>query len=368
MKNRTIVGIMLSLLVTTMLTLALNIQPVKSNPGVLFSDDFNDNVADGWTEHLGTWSVIDGEYSVSVGIVENGISTVDSLTLSDYVIEANLRFTDSVGFRAGIVFRYTDNAHYYAFEPSNEYDDIGLIKYTPENSGYGTVITSTGNWAYPIERDTDYLLKVIVQGDTFTCFINGEEVISGSDGSYTTGKVGLRARRADVFFDDFTVYGIEPIQLTRNLSIKLSGDFDYSSKEKIKVKVAALVKDADTMEGVSDANVTVEIYYQNGTLWISDNMAERLAGTGIYEWESSETIYAMDIEDGIFLAHVKASIGEGPVATDMLLIHIDPPGDSSTFSMTPLIYYVTAIIVIAAGTIAGVALLRKHRRSQMTPQ
>lgn len=144
-------------------------------------------------------------------------------------------------------------------------------------------------------------------------------------------------------------------------------DFDYSSKETIKVKVAALVKDAETMEAVSDANVSIDIYHPNGTLWVSDNMTENHAGTGIYEWESSETIYAMDIEDGIFLAHVKASIGEGPVATDMLLIHIDPPRDNSTFSMTPLIYYLTAIIVIAAGTIIGIALLRKDRRSQITP-
>ncbi len=83
MKTKITSGIVLTLLITALLPLALNIHLVESNPDLLFSDDFNDGVADGWTEHLGTWSVVSGEYFVSVGIVENGISTVDSLTSSD---------------------------------------------------------------------------------------------------------------------------------------------------------------------------------------------------------------------------------------------------------------------------------------------
>lgn len=59
-------------------------------------------------QHLGTWSVIDGEYFVSVGFVENGISTVNELNLADCMIETNLRFSDTeVGFRAGIVISDT---------------------------------------------------------------------------------------------------------------------------------------------------------------------------------------------------------------------------------------------------------------------
>jgi hypothetical protein len=63
-----------------MFTLTFKIQPAKSNPETVFFDDFNDGVADGWTEHSGAWGVVNGEYSVRVDIVENGISTVMSLT------------------------------------------------------------------------------------------------------------------------------------------------------------------------------------------------------------------------------------------------------------------------------------------------
>jgi len=177
---------------------------------VLFFDDFNDDVADGWTEHLGTWSIIDGEYRISVpGIVETGLSIVDNLSLTDYVIKAKVRFTDALGFRAEIAFRYTDNEHYYTFGLSNEYDVAFLGIYSPGDSEYGEVFAdSGGDGSYPTETDTEYLLRVEIQGNTFRCFINGEEVCSGTDGTYDSGKVGLRARRADVFFDDFTVIEI----------------------------------------------------------------------------------------------------------------------------------------------------------------
>ena len=102
-------------------------------------DDFNDGVADGWTEHLGTWSVISGEYFISVGIVENGISTVSGLNLTDCKVETKLRFNPAVNFRAGIVFRYTDNEHYYSFELSDEYDCAAVTNFLEGSSTDGCV-------------------------------------------------------------------------------------------------------------------------------------------------------------------------------------------------------------------------------------
>lgn len=174
---------------------------------IIFFDDFNDGIANGWTQNLGAWNVIDGKYVAQVpGIVETGISTVDFLNLTDCVIEVKIRFTDDVGFRAGIIFRYTDNEHYYSFELSNEYDDGVLFRYDPSDPLYGHPLASTGgDYSYPIQKNTEYLIKVEVKGNTFKCFINGVEVCSGTDGTYGYGKVGLRAGRAIVYFDDFKV-------------------------------------------------------------------------------------------------------------------------------------------------------------------
>ena len=183
-----------------------------SSETILFYDDFNDDVADNWIEHLGRWSVIDEKYFVSAGIVDNGISTVKGLNIKDCIIETKLRFTDAVGYRAGIVFRYIDNEHYYSFEIGNEYDEIDIIKYSPKNPGYGEKRTfiqlSYGNSSIVIKPNVDYILKIRIQGNMFTAYLNGQKVLSWTDDSYPSGGVGLRARRADVYFDYFTVYSI----------------------------------------------------------------------------------------------------------------------------------------------------------------
>jgi len=176
----------------------------------LFFDDFNDGTADGWTEHLGTWNVINDEYFVTVGLVENGISTVNGLTLTDCIIEVTLRFSDTeVGYRAGIIFRYVDNEHYYSFEIGNEYDEIDIIKYSSKNPEYGESRTfiqpSYGNSSIIIDANVDYTLRIEVHGNMFTAYLNDQEVLSWTEETYSSGKVGLRARRADAFFDNFKV-------------------------------------------------------------------------------------------------------------------------------------------------------------------
>jgi len=171
----------------------------------IFSDDFDDNVADGWTEHLGTWSVVDGEYRASVlGVIETGISTVDALNLTDYVIQTKVRFTDAVGFRAEIVFRFA-NYKYYTFGISNEYD-VAFLAFYQDLADVGEILGDTGgDGSYPIQTHTEYLLRVEIQGNTFKCFIDDVELFSGTDETFSSGRVGYRARRADVFFDNFKV-------------------------------------------------------------------------------------------------------------------------------------------------------------------
>jgi hypothetical protein len=178
------------------------IQPVKAAQN--FSDNFDDGITDGWTQQLGTWSAANGEYRVSVGIIENGISTVNGLSFGDCVIQTQLSFTDSVGFRAGIVFRYADNQHYYALEISNEYNKIDLIRYSPADPGYGDVIAEN---VISINSNINYQFRLEAAGSNFNAYLNGQKVLSGTDNAYTSGVVGLRARRADVSFDNFAASG-----------------------------------------------------------------------------------------------------------------------------------------------------------------
>jgi hypothetical protein len=155
-----------------------------------------------------------------------------------------------------------------------------------------------------------------------------------------------------------------PPPVTPPLSVKLSGEFDYSNKEDINVRLAALVKDANTLRPVSGAHVIIEIYHPNGTLWISGNMLEKLVGTGIYEWESSNKIDKMKLKEGVYLVHVKAFLGVDPTASDMLLFHIDPPLGSEDPPLTTMPYYVGSATVLFVGTIVGIFLIRRHKKMQ----
>lgn len=188
-------------------SLTIDFMRISAEGEVLFFDDFNDGVSDGWTVQLGNFEVIDGEYYTENELGEKSITTVDDLTCTDCIIEVNLRFSGTeAGFRSGIVFRYTDNAHHYVLYVSAETTVAEFCMFTPEDTHWGHTIDGVLNRSVVIDYNTDYLLRVCIQGDTFTGFLNGEKILSVTDGNYTSGQVGLRAQRSDIFFDNFTVY------------------------------------------------------------------------------------------------------------------------------------------------------------------
>ena len=171
---------------------------------LVFFDDFNDGSADGWTVQFGNFAVIDGEYYTENGAGQKSLVTVDGLDLADCVVEVNLRCL--YAFQAALVFRYTDNAHHYTFSVNDEGDCVGVEKYVPGNEHFGEVLGV--NYSVSISLNTDYLVSVRLEGNQFTCFLDGEKVLTVTDDAYTSGQVGLRGQKADVFFDDFRVYSI----------------------------------------------------------------------------------------------------------------------------------------------------------------
>jgi len=144
-------------------------------------------------------------------------------------------------------------------------------------------------------------------------------------------------------------------------TMKLSGGLDYLFQEDVKVRLDALVKDVNTMSPISGANVTVNIYYPNGTLWISDRMEEKLAGTGIYEWESIATIEQMNLDKGVYLVHAEASLNSDLPSTDILLFHIDPPSGAQTTPALTEVYYVAVAITILGAVLSTILLKRRGK-------
>ena len=124
-------------LLITIIGLLLFVIFIQAVGADTLSYNFNNGTSDGWAANQGTWWVAYGEYHTSVGIIDNAITTISGANYNDSVIETQMRFANSsIGYRAGIVFRYLDNQHYYSFELGNQYHEIDLIKYSPTNPNY----------------------------------------------------------------------------------------------------------------------------------------------------------------------------------------------------------------------------------------
>lgn len=157
----------------------------------------------------------------------------------------------------------------------------------------------------------------------------------------------------------------------KRLAIKVSGELDYMYWEKIDVKIAALVSDANTMEPISDADVTIKIYDPDGNLWSSDRMIERPKGTGIYQWEINKTV-AEAHKKGIYLAHIQASFKGGPTVSDIVEFHIDPLYYEKDYQEKDPVHYEkkfqpriviggTLLLLIATGITAAVLMMKKEK-------
>jgi len=146
--------------------------------------------------------------------------------------------------------------------------------------------------------------------------------------------------------------------------VKVSGEHDYMPWENIRIKVAAFVIDIETMEPVSNANVTIAIYDQQNNLWIYDFMTE-IPNSGIYTWESSQTVDKIYSRygKGVFTVVVTVFYNDAKIASDTMTLHIDPfPEQEESGQTVPL--HLIIIIVAAIAVITIPITLHAKRRNE----
>jgi len=172
------------------------------------------------------------------------------------------------------------------------------------------------------------------------------------------GDYTIKARASTVFGEgdtgDNTLTDGTVTIAHRRLTVRLTGEFDYLRMEPVNIRLAALVRDAETMEPVSNAAVNVEIYDAAGNLWGSAPMQEKILESGVYEWFSAGTIGQLRLSKGVYLVRAGASFRDGPMAYDILEFHIDPPAEGINE-----IHYVAFTVVVLANA-AGLALKRRQ--------
>ena len=173
-----------------------------------FFDNFDDGDTEGWLALDGdSWHLENNRYCTDPKDGEHR-NFVGDTTWTDYNVSAQVELKQGKGY--GLYFRAantsTDNVNAYVFQ------------YDP-GFGHGAFLfrqVENGKERSPFARDwapKDYnwynqtrTISIQVKGDTFTAFIDGQQVLQGTHPDYTHGQIGLRTWSSSAAcFDDITV-------------------------------------------------------------------------------------------------------------------------------------------------------------------
>jgi VCBS repeat-containing protein len=186
-------------------TVNISVQRQKIAP---ISDNFNDNIDNGWSHSTGTWLVENGEYSGSGSGGEIAVSIMDASATSDAVIIE----TDYLGQQSGINLN-----GFIIFD----YQGLTDFKYAGArgDSDYWTIGYYDGSWNdVAIFSETIgplqwYRMIVKITGTTVTLYVDdnrdGSGFVRKAEHTYSTmsfGKTGLAVEQSHALFDNFEIY------------------------------------------------------------------------------------------------------------------------------------------------------------------
>lgn len=177
--------------------------PGPTPPVYLLYDDFEDGDTAGWTTSGASWKLapdVTLVYAQS-GASGEAVSSAGNAAWTDYTVQARVKMTAENGFAtgAGLVFRMTDDNHYYWLNLRRPDGQLRLMKKD------GQTWSQIANVPLPQQLTTWYTLKAVLNGNSIKCYVNGVEKINVTDSSMSAGKIGLRTYGTDAEFDYVTV-------------------------------------------------------------------------------------------------------------------------------------------------------------------
>ncbi|MEV6302282.1 family 16 glycoside hydrolase [Actinoplanes sp. NPDC051861] len=173
----------------------------------LFSDNFDDGNADGWSRNGGTWSVVtDGSPAYRQSSTSaNARALAGSTSWTDYTVQARVRpiAFATTARTAGIAARAVSSSQYYALVLTGG----GAAQLQRVSGGTATTLGTaavgggTGTWR---------TLALAVQGSTLRGYVDGTQVVQATDGTFAAGRIGLVTGYASASYDDVAVDTASP--------------------------------------------------------------------------------------------------------------------------------------------------------------
>jgi pectate lyase len=180
---------------------ALLVVPTTARAATLFSDTFEDGNADGWSKSGGSWSVVtdDSRAWRQSGTSSDARATGGSIW-SDQAVQARVKPTGFNGSNrhAAVSARVQNTSNYYYLALTN----TGAVVLGKRVGGGFTTLASApatvtvGSW---------HTLRLEAFGGSLRGFVNGAAVVSATDGTFGSGRVGLATLFASASFDDVLV-------------------------------------------------------------------------------------------------------------------------------------------------------------------
>ncbi|MBB5870300.1 pectate lyase [Allocatelliglobosispora scoriae] len=168
----------------------------------LFTDDFNDGNADGWSKSGGSWAVaVDGgQVYQQTSTGADAKAQAGQATWTDYTVQARIKPLAYNGANRSVAvlgrLQSTTSYYYLALRST------GVLELGKRVGGGFTSLasaptgTGTGVWRTVTLR---------LAGGTLSGSVDGQQLVSANDSSFSAGKIGLSTYYAGASFDDVTV-------------------------------------------------------------------------------------------------------------------------------------------------------------------
>ncbi len=172
-----------------------------ASAATLFGDDFEDGNADGWAKSGGSWSVVTDD---SRAWRQSGTSS-DARALagggwSDQAVQARVKPTGFNGSNRHVAVsaRVQNTSNYYYLALTN----AGSVVLGKRVGGGFTTLASA---AATVSVGAWHTLRLEAFGATLRGFLGGTQVVSATDGTFATGRIGLATYFASATFDNVLV-------------------------------------------------------------------------------------------------------------------------------------------------------------------
>lgn len=168
----------------------------------LFSDNFDDGNANGWTTQNGTWSVVSdsGSPVYYQSSSSEGRASAGQASWTNYAVESKVKVDNFNGSnRVMVCARYKDGNNFYAATLYNS--SGGTLEIRKKVGGSSSTLATT---KYTLATGTWYTVKLEVSGTSIKMYVNGALQLSATDSALSAGGIGF-VTKSNTKFDNVTV-------------------------------------------------------------------------------------------------------------------------------------------------------------------